>query len=371
MALWILGPVVASAAFGLTFFGTQRLGRKKREPWMRLLAEDAEVAARAGGVGVLGGIAGDGQGRLARLVAPLTGRACIAFHVEVISRERTQVVGGQETTWRRVFEDAQGQAIVMRGDHPVGRIELRNAQVLLPPDLVEAAIPGVTVHASSSSAFDRTALPPHLLSFVANAGLPAATKDSLFSAGRNLTFNERIVVPGQPIVAVGACVSDPEGSGVLVHQTEQHRVLFSNHTASEVREKARRVPVASAVYAATAAALLAGATTMGIVAATSADLIEPVTIARPAEVSREAGATSVWACDQPALGMCTTYDMTGGGTNDDPQMGLCRMGGGSVLTTCNGRPKAGCCTTKLSTGATQVRCVYADDLVSAKKWTCD
>ena len=271
MALWYLGPLIASASFALAFAYERRSLRKKREPWVRMLAEDAPAAAGSGRIGVLEGLASDGQGRLGPpLTAPFTGRPCMAFHIEIISRERHGPGGGDETVWQRLFEDARGQALVTSHDHRVvGRVDLRGAQVLLPPDLSKARVAGVTVFASSSSAFDSSRLPPHLAAFAASAGLPAATKDSLFSTGRNLIFNERIVVPGQPIVVAGPCVADPEGAGILVQPSAQDYVFFAAGSARVVRASAQETSLVEALWTGFVVALVLGTVTMMIVAFTT------------------------------------------------------------------------------------------------------
>lgn len=381
MPLWFLGPLVALAAFGLTLANERRALRKKREPWVRLLSEDAQRATQTSGVGVLDGLATDGQGRLGPITAPFTGRTCIAFHIEVISRERYRQGNGEKIVWRRVFEDAHGQALVTSGDNRlVGRIDLRGAHILLPPELSQNHIGGVTVYRSSSSMFDGSALPPHLAAFVANLGLPTATKDSLFSSGRDLVFNERIVVPGQAIVAAGTCVVDPEGAGILVRPSEQTNVFFAFGTARALRISAGKVPIGEPLWSAFVVALLVGILTTMIVAFTSSDPKKANTPERQADTSlptakgvSEGSSGSVrWACEQTSLGLCSTYDVSGPNAKDNEvQLRLCQTGGGTVTSTCKGRPKVGCCTSKLSNGATQVRCTYADDPASAKVWTCD
>jgi hypothetical protein len=347
MTFWFLGPLVATALFAAVFAYLHRGQRKKREAWRRLLAQDARVAAQAGGVGVLSGLVSDGHGRIPPVVAPFTGRQCVAFHIEIVTRERRKTVSGWEITWRRVFEDGVGQVLVTDASQAVvGRVDVRGARVLLPPDLGDGRILGVTVFASSSSIFDPRGLPPHLASFLQGLGLPAATKDGLFSPGRQVFFNERTFVPGQPIVA-----------------------------AAEVRAEAARTPIGESLWGAFATALIGGLVTMMFVAMASGGGNDSASATPAAGASASASAparSARWACDHASLGLCTTYDVTGPNADDDEtEVNMCRMGGGTVTTTCTGRPKVGCCTSKLSTGATQVRCVYADDPASAKQWTCD
>src|SRR5262249_46252783 len=156
-----------------------------------------------------------------------------------------------------VFEDGVGQALVTDASQSVvGRVAVRGARVILPPDLGDGRIPGVTVFASSSSVLDSRGLPPHLASFLERVGLPAASKDSLFSAGRQVFFNERTFVPGQPIVAAGPCVADPEGAGVLVQRSQQGDVYVTSGTAAALRAEAGRTPVGESLWGAFAVALI-------------------------------------------------------------------------------------------------------------------
>ncbi len=173
----------------------------------------------------------------------------------------------------------------------------------------------------------------------------------------------------------GTCVADPEGAGLLVQRSPQSDVWVTSGTAAAVRAEAARTPIGESLWAAFATGLIGGLVTMMFVAMASRDDKESASGApatgEPASTSEPAGSAR-FACDQPSLGLCTTYDVTGPNADDNQtDVNMCRMGGGTVTTTCTGRPKVGCCTSKLSTGATQVRCVYADDPASARQWTCD
>src|SRR5262245_49391105 len=117
MSVFLLGPVLASVAFGIGFAYERRACRQKSEGWMRLLERGGFAAARSGAPGVVEGIATDGNGRLGPIVAPFTGRGCLAYHVEVIVRERHNRGTSEEIVWKRVYEDARGEAFLIDRTH--------------------------------------------------------------------------------------------------------------------------------------------------------------------------------------------------------------------------------------------------------------
>jgi hypothetical protein len=188
-------------------------------------------------VGTLAGIASDGDGEIVPQTAPFTGRLCLGYHVEILCAD-AGAGAGQE--WRRVYEDSGGTAfIVGRHQRRRGRVNLRFAHVLFPPEPRDGEIAGATIFAGPSGAFDRRTMPAILHALLASTVFSEATRDALYGPGRTLLFNERIVVPGQRIVATGASKRDPAG-GARLSFTSAEPVHFAHGTAEAMKARAPR-----------------------------------------------------------------------------------------------------------------------------------
>ncbi|WP_394844832.1 hypothetical protein LZC95_48270 [Pendulispora brunnea] len=125
------------------------------------------------------------------MMAPFTGRACLAYHVEVIAKEED----ADTISWARVHQEAWGY-VGLREE----TVSFERAGLLIPQDVVDEYIPNVTVFRTSRSRMFPQRIPEHLQAFIHSRNLPAATRDRLFASGRVLIFNERIVCPNDSIV---------------------------------------------------------------------------------------------------------------------------------------------------------------------------
>ncbi len=176
--------VVCIVAFfgagGLTFVIERRAIEQKLAAWSGLFAGARE------------GVVKDDRPPFA---APLSGRPALAVHIEVILKERHNDGGVEQTTFQRVFETAMGRFALDQGGGREGEVDFSDARIHRMADA--GSIFGVTIFAPSTSMFGPAGyVPPHLHHFLAERGLPLPTVDSLFTPGRGVMINERVLVPG-------------------------------------------------------------------------------------------------------------------------------------------------------------------------------
>ena len=140
------------------------------------------------------------RGERAPFGAPRTGRPAVAVHIEGVVKERGTQGNVEETTYRRVFEQAVGAfRLQPSGGGPTVDVDLAGAELLRLPDA--APMMGITVFSPSTSMFagGPRAVPERIGQFLVERGLPLPTVDSLFAPGLGVMVNERLLVPG------GAC----------------------------------------------------------------------------------------------------------------------------------------------------------------------
>ena len=173
-----------------------RSHREERRPWLDLLASSG-----------VDGIA-DAGGSIAPVMAPFTGRPCLAFAIEIVVEEQVP----NETTFHRVFTDGGGQVfLTARDGRRMGPVDLDGARTIFPTPLEEygkysSSLTGETVfHGPMQSA------PPHLQAFVSqlphDAQHLAWRPSGMLIGGKRVYFNERIVLPGQQVVLAGNAVA--------------------------------------------------------------------------------------------------------------------------------------------------------------------
>lgn len=251
--LFVLGPIVgiAVAIGGLRWaLGSHR---KERAPWLALLARPA-FAVPPGTEGVVEGLADDGGSGPTE--APMTGRPCMAFHLEII----TQETFGNRTTWRRVFEDARGHVFV-RGPQgePRAHADFAGAGVLFAPSLDEytklAAVVGrETVFQGT---IDRA--PPRIRWFFDQLSPDVqhliARPSGQLVGGKRVYFNERIVVPQAPVVVAGRVT--PDAHGCAITKTDDGRIFFGFGSVESERARIAKLPVAGEAFGAVMGGVIA------------------------------------------------------------------------------------------------------------------
>lgn len=178
---WLV-PIVSVVAFALVI-------RSSRRSWAR------EHASR---LALLDHHAREGVATLSEtsLFAPLSGRQALAWHIEVITRERRRKGNVEEILVRRVFEQATGSFALRRDDGQHVSCVLDEAHVIESP--VPDSVANATLFVSSTSAFTPGGHvpPPAIGRFLYERGLPMPTSDTMFTPGLRVLVNERIVVPG-------------------------------------------------------------------------------------------------------------------------------------------------------------------------------
>lgn len=264
--IWLLGPLVGIAVVVLGLRWAMRSHQRERQPWLDLLAVSAADAAASGGVGAIDGVASDGAGAIPPTPAPFTGRPCLGFHIEII----TQETYGNQTTWHRAFEDGYGALQLVGPDGAVrANVDLESAGVMFPTQLT--AYTKLSLVHTPETIFHGplNAMPPHLVGFVQR--LPAEVQElvfrpgqQLFQGGKRVYFNERIIVPGQPVVVAGPCVPGPHG--VHLGPTDNDAVSFASGSLASERQRIAKLPVLDEAFGAVMAGVIATAVVEGIVA---------------------------------------------------------------------------------------------------------
>lgn len=253
--LFVLAPIVGVAVGFLALRWALRSHREDRAPWLELLRVPARDAANAGGAGALDGLANVGSGDL---VAPFSGRRCLAFTCEIITEEQF----GNQTTWQRVFQDGAGHFVITGPDgQRRGDVDLRGGRSIFPLPL--SAHRTFSLDLTAETVFQGTpqTVPPHLVAFVQQldpetAHLIARPSGQLVG-GKRVYFNERIVIPGQPVVAAGPCAFGPEGVRVLPNETEV--VSLGLGSVESERARVAKLPIAGELFGAILAGGLASA----------------------------------------------------------------------------------------------------------------
>jgi hypothetical protein len=283
---WII-PLVAVVSFALTMVFELRAYRRKNAAAAALLAVDVSASPDPEAVGAIDGLdvsaspdpeavgAIDGLAVVpwsgAGLQAPITGRNALAYHVEVITRERRMVGNGEEITTRRIFEEAYGSFLVARGGALVGAADLANATSILP--VSDDYAPGATVFSSSTSKFAGSSpVPPaNIAHFLGSRGLPFPTQDSLFRPGFKITVNERIVVPDQPFWAAGHATKKPgpDGRPIAHLAADEDEPLFFGVGTTAQALQAMQPKMFDVIFAAFAVAFILGAVSGMIIAMVS------------------------------------------------------------------------------------------------------
>jgi hypothetical protein len=246
---YVAGGIVAAA---ILFFGLRwALGShtRDRQPWLALLDKPAADAAALGGLGAIDGIVSDGNGAYGPIVAPFSGRACIAFVIEIVASEQFM----NETTWRRLIVDGGGQFLLAGPDGGTRcMVDLEAGGVIFPTPLLEFA----SAHGRSTMRTVFSGLmnqaPPHLQQFVHE--LAPELQQILWRSSRQLIggkavyFNERIVVPGDQVVVAGPVRSRETAGGLEVSSTPEHPVSFAFGTVASERARVAKLPVAGELF---------------------------------------------------------------------------------------------------------------------------
>jgi hypothetical protein len=261
--LWMLGPLVGVMVVVGGLRWALRSHRRERAPWLALLSVPAHNAAPQGGLGALDGLALDvGQ---PPLQAPFTGRACLAYHVEIITQEEF----GDSTTWNRIFQDAHGEITLGGPDGAArGTADLSGAEMLFPASLDAYTKLSMVTDASTVFQGSPNQTPAHLVAYVQR--LPPEVQHVIVRpsqqlvGGKRLYFNERIVLPGQSVVVAGACQATH--NGLHVHPTSQRPVYFRPGTLHDERARIAKLPVAGEAFGAVMGGVIACAVVEMIVA---------------------------------------------------------------------------------------------------------
>lgn len=236
-------PLVFVLAAVVTYVIESRAWARKKAQQERVLdgARDAVAQAPAGVVAP-------------PCVAPLSGRPALAWHVDVVVRERIRNGNVEEIHVRRIHEEAQGSfdAATTTGERIPFTLE--GASVFETPEAI--ALPNVTVYFSQTSAFvSGGATPPeHIARFLFSRGLPQPTADSMFQPGVAVYVNERVVVPGTAL-----WVAPSAGA-------------FALGTVAAARKKLA-VPVGEVLWTSSVVGFLAGAGT-GMLCAILSQVLE-------------------------------------------------------------------------------------------------
>lgn len=258
--LFLLGPVVGIVAAVLALRWALGSHKKDRAPWIALLA-NGSTSNRA-----VDGIAGDG-GVIEPIDAPFSGRKCMAFHIEIIVQEQF----GNSTTWTRAFEDGVGHFFVTTPEGQRADVDFAGGQMILPPDLTDYR--KLTLTEKQGTIYEGTIdrAPPHLGWFVQR--LPQDAQHIVLRGsqqlvgGKRLYFNERIVVPGDKVVAAGAATIEESVSKLASSQRQAVSLGFGDLTTE--RARVAKLPVAGEAFGAVIAGVLALALVEMVVAMTS------------------------------------------------------------------------------------------------------
>lgn len=186
--MWWLGPVIGAVVCGLALEWALRAHRRERRPWLDLLSRSVD------------GVATDAGGTLPAIRAPFSGRPCLGYVIDVVVQESFL----NRTTSQRVHRDGAGRLLLVAIDgSPRAEIDLTRAQPLFPSSPESYAKPSMPVETVFQGPMERA--PAHLVSFVQT--LAPSVQRLLWRPnanvyGKRVHFNERVVVPGQSIVAV-------------------------------------------------------------------------------------------------------------------------------------------------------------------------
>jgi hypothetical protein len=250
--LFTLSPIVGILVAVFALRWALRSHREERAPWLAVLDVSAGEVADTDQLGTLDGIA---IATTESVVAPFSGRQCLAFTCEII----TQETFGQRTTWNRVYTTAAGTiGVTGPGGGLRGEAHLDGALPLFPPELASYNAFSGSAEAIFRGAPD--ALPPHLLAIV--QGLSHETRQLVFRpsgqliGGKRLFFNERIVVSGQPIVIVGASTQAEQGLVLLA--TNETDVFVGFGTKGSERARIAKLPVGGELFGAVMGGIIAG-----------------------------------------------------------------------------------------------------------------
>ncbi|MDB4997085.1 MAG: hypothetical protein JWM74_4517 [Myxococcaceae bacterium] len=245
----MLGPLLGIVAAVLALQWAMRSHRRDRAPWLALLGVRAPDAAAAGGLGALDGVANDGNGAIHPLDAPFSRRKCMAFHIEVVTQEQF----GDETTWERVFEDGVGRCLLAGPDgQPRGEVDLQGARMIFPTPLT--SYKKLSLTGTRETVFQGTMeqAPPHLAWFVQQLSPEVLQQiwrpSQQLIGGKRVFFNERIVLPGDHVVAAGHCERGPVG--VRVRSTDDAPVALGFGTLESERARVGRLPILDEAFGA-------------------------------------------------------------------------------------------------------------------------
>lgn len=251
--LFALAPFVAALAGFLGYRWMRRDHLKERTPWLSMLAAAAKDAADSGAVGALEGIVIE-QGE--PLVAPFSGRSCLGYTLEIITRETF----GNRTTWNRAYAWGEGHVVLADANGaPAGEAALAGAKAIFPPDLMSYG----AFSASRDTVFQGApnAIPQHLAAFLER--LPPAVRRLVWDPtipllqSKRIIFNERVIVPGSAVVAVGPA-SRADGA-LIVSATDDQDIYVGFGTRESERDRVAKVPIGEWIFGIGMAAVLAGA----------------------------------------------------------------------------------------------------------------
>lgn len=239
---WLVGIIVGIGAAIGTLRWALREHRAERKPWLDLLGSSA-----------VDGIADDGAGTIPPLTAPFTGRPCLGYLLEIVVEEPNV----NEKTFYRAFTDGRGQ-LALRGHdgRPLGRFDLGGGGIIFPTPLEEYGkySSSLTNETVFHGTMDRA--PWQLAAFVQrlDPGVQELVwRPSQMLGGKRVYFNERIVVPGQPIVVAGSPARVAHG------------------TVASERARVGKLPVASELF---------GAIMAGVIACAFVNMLLAMTVAK-------------------------------------------------------------------------------------------
>jgi hypothetical protein len=258
--VFTVGPLVGLVAGGLGLQWAFRSHRKERRPWLEMLEVPAATAANAGNIGALDGLVSDGHGAITPLVAPFSGRVCVAYSIDIVARE----MSGNQTTWERVFSGGAGRFFLVGPDgQPHADVDFQGGRLFSPEPVDEynklsAPRPETVFQGPPEQ------VPPHLVEFVRHLA-PAlqariARPGTQMFGGKRLFFNERMILPGQSVVAAGFC--EPGDVGIRVAPAGDLPVSFAFGTVADQRAKLLKAPLGELFGALIAAVLVGGVATV-------------------------------------------------------------------------------------------------------------
>lgn len=262
--LFLLGPVVGVIALIGALQWALRSHRRDRAPWIAMLSVGARSAAATRGIGAIDGVAVDVGA--APLEAPFSGRRCLGYHVEIITQEQF----GDSTTWHRVWQDAHGH-VTVEGPEGRGTILLEGAEMIFPTSLDTYTKLSMVTDASTVFQGAPNQTPAQLVAYVQR--LPQDVQHVIVRpsqqliGGKRLYFSERIVIPGQSVVAAGQCEATEHG--VSVRGSREAPVYFRPTTLDEERRRLAKLPVAGEAFGAVMAGVIACALVEMVVAMAS------------------------------------------------------------------------------------------------------